>query len=135
MLSVYVFFFKQKTAYDMRISDWSSDVCSSDLRSKHAISNRHHQSGLPDGHAMRTNEESRQPCAHAIDAGGDQHDRADAVEQAGAGGQQAVASDEAEASGFIHRRHFIAVAPLWVADQNGRAAGREQVCQYVEILE
>src|SRR3546814_6167019 len=26
-----VFFFKQKTAYDMRISDWSSDVCSSDL--------------------------------------------------------------------------------------------------------
>src|SRR3546814_14363151 len=29
------FFFKQKTAYEMRISDWSSDVCSSDL--KHTI--------------------------------------------------------------------------------------------------
>src|SRR3546814_6449106 len=28
------FFFKQKTAYEMRISDWSSDVCSSDL---HAV--------------------------------------------------------------------------------------------------
>src|SRR3546814_20633038 len=28
---LYVFFVKQKTAYDMRISDWSSDVCSSDL--------------------------------------------------------------------------------------------------------
>src|SRR3546814_1790067 len=28
------FFFKQKTAYEMRISDWSSDVCSSDLSSK-----------------------------------------------------------------------------------------------------
>src|SRR3546814_3301069 len=28
---VFVFLFKQKTAYDMRISDWSSDVCSSDL--------------------------------------------------------------------------------------------------------
>src|SRR3546814_5737718 len=28
---VYIFFFKQKTAYEMRISDWSSDVCSSDL--------------------------------------------------------------------------------------------------------
>src|SRR3546814_10738350 len=27
------FFFKQKTAYEMRISDWSSDVCSSDLLS------------------------------------------------------------------------------------------------------
>src|SRR3546814_10013570 len=34
MLVLYVlaiFFFKQKTAYEMRISDWSSDVCSSDL--------------------------------------------------------------------------------------------------------
>src|SRR3546814_4230422 len=30
------FFFKQKTAYEMRISDWSSDVCSSDL-----FTNRH----------------------------------------------------------------------------------------------
>src|SRR3546814_13204234 len=31
VLVVLVFFFKQKTAYEMRISDWSSDVCSSDL--------------------------------------------------------------------------------------------------------
>src|SRR3546814_3203717 len=30
------FFFKQKTAYEMRISDWSSDVCSSDLSPPHA---------------------------------------------------------------------------------------------------
>src|SRR3546814_9647086 len=29
---IYLFFFKQKTAYEMRISDWSSDVCSSDLQ-------------------------------------------------------------------------------------------------------
>src|SRR3546814_12596851 len=29
-----IFFFKQKTAYEMRISDWSSDVCSSDLRDR-----------------------------------------------------------------------------------------------------
>src|SRR3546814_2642589 len=43
-LNLYVFFFKQKTAYEMRISDWSSDVCSSDLhrmmltpRSSHAL--------------------------------------------------------------------------------------------------
>src|SRR3546814_5426134 len=28
---MFLFFFKQKTAYEMRISDWSSDVCSSDL--------------------------------------------------------------------------------------------------------
>src|SRR3546814_7783553 len=31
MIMIYLFFFKQKTAYEMRISDWSSDVCSSDL--------------------------------------------------------------------------------------------------------
>src|SRR3546814_3216709 len=30
-IDVFLFFFKQKTAYEMRISDWSSDVCSSDL--------------------------------------------------------------------------------------------------------
>src|SRR3546814_2954689 len=30
----FFFFFKQKTAYEMRISDWSSDVCSSDLRAE-----------------------------------------------------------------------------------------------------
>src|SRR3546814_2510773 len=33
------FFFKQKTAYEMRISDWSSDVCSSDLSKPTMISN------------------------------------------------------------------------------------------------
>src|SRR3546814_4893305 len=32
-----MFFFKQKTAYDMRISDWSSDVCSSDRLQKIAV--------------------------------------------------------------------------------------------------
>src|SRR3546814_997946 len=31
------FFFKQKTAYEMRISDWSSDVCSSDLRTPNVV--------------------------------------------------------------------------------------------------
>src|SRR3546814_4684519 len=31
-MGMVLFFFKQKTAYEMRISDWSSDVCSSDLR-------------------------------------------------------------------------------------------------------
>src|SRR3546814_10735091 len=34
-VSVFLFFFKQKTAYELRISDWSSDVCSSDLRQQH----------------------------------------------------------------------------------------------------
>src|SRR3546814_8826193 len=34
---LFFFFFKQKTAYEMRISDWSSDVCSSDLPCRSAI--------------------------------------------------------------------------------------------------
>src|SRR3546814_9216664 len=40
-----LFFFKQKTAYEMRISDWSSDVCSSDLY--FVIEGR--EDGRPDG--------------------------------------------------------------------------------------
>src|SRR3546814_3727420 len=35
------FFFKQKTAYEMRISDWSSDVCSSDLLERLLVEGRH----------------------------------------------------------------------------------------------
>src|SRR3546814_4558428 len=42
-VGLFLFFFKQKTAYEMRISDWSSDVCSSDL--PHA--------DAPDLHALR----------------------------------------------------------------------------------
>src|SRR3546814_11779280 len=37
MIVVIFFFFKQKTAYEMRISDWSSDVCSSDLTRLDAV--------------------------------------------------------------------------------------------------
>src|SRR3546814_10462282 len=53
-----VFVFKQKTAYEMRISDWSSDVCSSDLAARvllalgprvREIGSEQWSSGLPDG--------------------------------------------------------------------------------------
>src|SRR3546814_1426607 len=37
IILTYFFFFKQKTAYEMRISDWSSDVCSSDLVLQHLL--------------------------------------------------------------------------------------------------
>src|SRR3546814_3509276 len=39
MIAYMFFFFKQKTAYEMRISDWSSDVCSSDLKTAEVIRN------------------------------------------------------------------------------------------------
>src|SRR3546814_3987277 len=41
VLDIFFFFFKQKTAYEMRISDWSSDVCSSDLAGRCVIRRRH----------------------------------------------------------------------------------------------
>src|SRR3546814_10322263 len=40
MYVVCFFFFKQKTAYEMRISDWSSDVCSSDLFASRSLSRK-----------------------------------------------------------------------------------------------
>src|SRR3546814_4233876 len=43
----FFFFFKQKTAYEMRISDWSSDVCSSDLVSRiRVLSSGRPQAGM-----------------------------------------------------------------------------------------
>src|SRR3546814_2693000 len=42
-MSSLIFFFKQKTAYEMRISDWSSDVCSSDLPAECALALVAHQ--------------------------------------------------------------------------------------------
>src|SRR3546814_1469519 len=41
------FFFKQKTAYEMRISDWSSDVCSSDLARRRPLVLPHRRPGDP----------------------------------------------------------------------------------------
>src|SRR3546814_8072606 len=43
----FVFFFKQKTAYEMRISDWSSDVCSSDLPERDGAFERRRQQHPP----------------------------------------------------------------------------------------
>src|SRR3546814_5597825 len=46
----HIFFFKQKTAYEMRISDWSSDVCSSDL---HRLHRARHLEGVIDAAPCR----------------------------------------------------------------------------------
>src|SRR3546814_5501597 len=51
------FFFKQKTAYEMRISDWSSDVCSSDLVVDQILEQR--------GHYLASIEPERLPVAMA----------------------------------------------------------------------
>src|SRR3546814_6476194 len=44
--TLFFFFFKQKTAYEMRISDWSSDVCSSDLAADDEVTRRRNRAAF-----------------------------------------------------------------------------------------
>src|SRR3546814_1242204 len=96
------FLFKQKTAYEMRISDWSSDVCPSDLL----------DSGQRDGVEVGTG------------AGGERClRRAVAVDQ----DQGALAAEAAQ----VGERAGLGRAARLRAEQIGRASCRERVCQYV----
>src|SRR3546814_10794607 len=99
------FFFKQKTAYEMRISDWSSDVCSSDLvhirlRRRHAAARGAHQEALLDQEGLD----------HVLEG---------AALFAQRGGQR-LDPDRAAVEG-LHDD----------AQQIGSASCRERVCQYV----
>src|SRR3546814_10004718 len=58
------FFFKQKTAYEMRISDWSSDVCSSDLT---AVGRGKQLWAMPEMNML--GQQRRLPCANRAPAG------------------------------------------------------------------
>src|SRR3546814_13964100 len=122
------FFFKQKTAYEMRISDWSSDVCSSDLRPE-----------LGGGHAGAAHD------ALALDPErrGDDRDRADPPRAAlfkeqrnveADGGAGAVPREEtllrADVRGMDHRPERRQVVRVG-APNVGREAGRDRRCKYV----
>src|SRR3546814_6141703 len=97
------FFFKQKTAYELRISDWSSDVCSSDLFGEQNMDTE----GLVGGVA----------------------DDADFAAQLV--GRQISGADHAEAAGGGDGGGKPAIGDLAHAGQIGRASCRERVCQYV----
>src|SRR3546814_4252205 len=99
------FFFKQKTAYEMRISDWSSDVCSSDLIQRQ----RGRRLGQRDlGPGTEDDARSDHPLDPALD---------------GAGGQIYVSAQlRIGEPGVILQQE---------EDQIGRASCRERVCQYV----
>src|SRR3546814_12333660 len=122
----FVFFFKQKTAYEMRISDWSSDVCSSDLHNRRDGTE---DFLVRDPHvAGDAREDGRLDIIAAVDV----------ARQAGAAGLQCRAlvdgrldqaldlvelrlvDDGADMAAFGHR----------IANQIGRASCRERVCQY-----
>src|SRR3546814_4716405 len=95
------FFFKQKTAYEMRISDWSSDVCSSDLSL---------------GETPPSKPDARE-FVH------DPHRPVPTI-----GGAIASGAPVMEAGGFDQREgpDFFGSSV-----ENGRASCRERVCQYV----
>src|SRR3546814_15202350 len=118
-VEVYFFFFKQKTAYEMRISDWSSDLCSSDLKrpsprrpppSRPRTSPRHpppRPSPRPPPRASASSTPEPSPDRHGGGVG---------------------------RTPFPARIHFTRYEELtqWPrSPQTGRAAGRERGCQYV----
>src|SRR3546814_3393585 len=108
-----IFFFKQKTAYEMRISDWSSDVCSSDLHRRGDAGEERGQEEdqhgqADDGRDRMTQRADDGACAPAQD-----EDRGGGGER---GGGQVPAHRAAGARG---------------GPQIGRASCRDRVCPYV----
>src|SRR3546814_2971602 len=115
------FFFKQKTAYEMRISDWSSDVCSSDLVSGRKV----------DGSVLAVNERARTPGGenfeqHRVrDTSVEDDRRLDPRIDRGHAGldlRDHAAGDRAVAFQSVDR---LAVEKI------GRSSCRESVCPYV----
>src|SRR3546814_5733068 len=101
---MFVFFFKQKTAYEMRISDWSSDVCSSDLELIEVMGADHILFGSDYPHP----EGLAEPCSY--------------LDHLPAG-----LSDDVIAGIMGGNLATIMKVPV----QIGRASCRERVCQYV----
>src|SRR3546814_7318850 len=107
MWCVIVFFFKQKTAYDMRISDWSSDVCSSDLaEAQHRAG---HIERLPDGLSLVADAECvTRGADHAdlVDRGIDRAQRAALVQHQPDIARGAAWQAGADGLGIRHLRHL-----------------------------
>src|SRR3546814_11804965 len=120
LLYLFFFFFKQKTAYEMRISDWSSDVCSSDL-SQPLLHGYHVQT---EGVRFRLDAK----CLDTFVAAEMVRLESDAQARRWHAGQMLrfLVESKAQAEGVnaYEARRGSAV---------GRASCRERVCQYVEI--
>src|SRR3546814_10880640 len=102
-----MFFFKQKTAYEMRISDWSSDVCSSDLCAAFELDAVDVGVG-----GVRGNADER--VADSVAVG---------IEARGARDLHVLIAAEEAGEPYVH-------APVQHGEI-GRASCRERVCQYV----
>src|SRR3546814_11448555 len=105
------FFFKQNTAYDMRMSDWSSDVCSSDLDDHQGEQHQRELAGSLDQQRGARRQRRQQ----------DQQQRPD------------HAADHRPQGGMAERVGAVALLHQRVSLEIGRAACRERGGQYVEI--
>src|SRR3546814_17264208 len=127
---MFFFFFKQKTAYEMRISDWSSDVCSSDLfpvddavdeiDSVLVGRKRHQDTAIARGVAARADEFGLEAERRAI--GDDFKIMIGEARKQRASRPLGDAGDRGLENAFIAQR---------AAADIGRAAGREGVRSYV----
>src|SRR3546814_10857841 len=88
-----VFFCKQKTAYEMRISDWSSDVCSSDLSIREVASATEHVNEV----ALRVVSASNSSMVNSDEQASRTNSVAAAINQLGAAAQE-IARNAAQAS-------------------------------------
>src|SRR3546814_14380869 len=114
-----LFFFKQKTAYEVRISDWSSDVCSSDLGRAPARAGTNARFHGVERHLHLARGLARRPDDPVRHAGGD-------LRGAGDRRPRRAGRDRARipgAAGLLHRREM----------ENGRATGRERWRQNASI--
>src|SRR3546814_14832038 len=102
MLGVF-FFFKQKTAYELRISDWSSDVCSSDLELGGAALHLH-RSVDPEGDEDRRSDVDEGEEAWTLGGRGAQ------VARLGAGAPKADGREVAVAGSVVGGEHHHRVA-------------------------
>src|SRR3546814_5998219 len=113
----YFLFFKQKTAYEMRISDWSSDVCSSDLVDLAGAVVEHRLQAQPG--------DTRVVAQHLVDDVVPHRDDLAGLDP----GLQLVLHDLLRAQG-VAAMHEVDLARD-VGQEIGRASCRERVCQYV----
>src|SRR3546814_1803021 len=88
MFLLVFFFFKQKTAYEMRISDWSSDVCSSDLGHRAGDDVAEHAAEVGFDHVAQV-----AARAHRRERGGDTAAHRRAVRAAGQSAEQGREQD------------------------------------------
>src|SRR3546814_21040587 len=122
---IYIFFFfKQKTAYEMRISDWSSDVCSSDLLGLEIVEERWLAQARRCGDGLRGG--AREAASDEKDGGG--------IENVAPGVEACLQPVGAGASGIAVRIGGCDMdhSSFLSGDREiGRAPGRERVCKEV----